>query len=116
MTDRAPVKLYDRPSITEDDLRNMKSDDFKDYTLYIARDDPNSMEATAALSGSSYAAETAVTDVFSAEQLPSFVDGVPIVHCKQSGDVHRGVAAIHFLGGGASADPPIAAVDVTRAI
>ena len=104
--ERPPLKLHQSQTITEEDLKNMSSDDFKDYVLYIAGDDPNCLEATAAMNGSSYAAETSIVDVFGAAQLPDFVDGVPCLHCKRDGAVHRGSAAISFLqaaGGGALA-------------
>ncbi len=104
--ERPPLKLHQSQTITEEDLKNMSSEDFKDYVLYIAADDPNCLEATAAMNGGSYAGETSIVDVFGAAQLPDFVDGVPCLHCKRDGAVHRGSAAISFLqaaGGGALA-------------
>ena len=98
--ERAPVNLHARPTITPKDLQEVSSEEFRDLTLYVAADEPNSLEAKAALEGSTYAAETSIVEVFGAKELPSFIDGVPILHCKRDGAVHRGTQAIAFFKSG----------------
>ena len=96
-TARKPIALHKEGQLTSEELSRMSSDDFKDLVLYVAADDPNSAEATAALERSAHASDTLVVDVLGAQNLPTFVDGVPCLHNKRDGVVQRGSQAISFL-------------------
>lgn len=87
----------DKPTMTEEELVNLPAESFKDLTLYIADDEENSLKALAELNASPAANATHIVDVFSEGQIPTFVDGVPLVYVKEGGDIHRGSAAIRFL-------------------
>ncbi|MAB98613.1 MAG: hypothetical protein CMK71_11180 [Pseudomonadaceae bacterium] len=91
---RPPIQMPSHPTVTPEQLRSMSSEDFKELALYVAGDRPFTQEVLDALKGSAYGADTAVIDVFEEKEVPSFVDGSPILYHKGSGAVHRGVDAI----------------------
>ena len=75
-------------------LSKMSSDDFSEQVLYVFGGDANSDEAVAI---ARKCPSVSIVDVAQVEQLPSFVDGVPVVHVKKNGNVYKGTTCFDFL-------------------
>ena len=89
-------------NMTSSDLSNMSSEDFAEAVLYCAPGEKNSDRAIKAQEQYSFM-NIATVDVFQAEKIPDFVQGVPTLHLKAKSEVLTGSQVFEFL----ASDSPV---------
>ena len=78
------------------DLGAMSSDDFKTFVLYYHPADINSRKALDIL-GTDIPETMMIQNITSLQELPAYVDGVPVLACKKSKTAYKGTCCLDEL-------------------